>query len=200
MKASAFVPASVPVQALAVRITPELRQALLDAQGSGQQISFRLGAQPPSDHLHAASGPPAVIRIGGQEFPFSTSVPESKAELVQLPGRGSGCMGVGTVVQKLGMQVSEAHDPHCLSGLIDAMQGCCLWRTAAWAHGRSCIRSHDRVPLHDTQRSLDAASAALNRARAAGADAQAKPGRQAVLLDQREASAGVVGTFSMMGG
>ena len=107
MQAHAFLPSGdSPCTSLAVRITPELRQALLEAHETGQRISFRLSGQSAplgSDH-HAA---PAAFRIGDQEFPFNTSASESKAELVQLPrrGRGGGCMeAVGTVVQKLGMQ------------------------------------------------------------------------------------------------
>ena len=109
MHTCAFVPSSSPAHAYAVRITPEIKQALLDAQAAGQPISFRPGGSSPQATTSDQHGHP-VLCIGGNEYAFSTAVQETKAELVQLPGRigGRNCMGVGMVMQKLGMNVSYA--------------------------------------------------------------------------------------------
>lgn len=81
-----------PRSASLIRLTPQLRAALLDAQAAGQAASIRF-----SD-----SGAPSVIKVGEQSFSFTVRAEDRVCDLVRLPSNGTdAAVEVGTVKQTL---------------------------------------------------------------------------------------------------
>ena len=103
-----FAFAADPSYAAHIRLTPELRQALNAAQSSQQPVSLRMAERQGDRDKGLPDQQWAVLTIGDREFSFSSAV--DNAEIVQLPDPskpGSQCLGLGSVRQKLNLQVQS---------------------------------------------------------------------------------------------
>eukprot|EP00195_Chlamydomonas_chlamydogama_P017098 CAMPEP_0202897242 /NCGR_PEP_ID=MMETSP1392-20130828/6061_1 /ASSEMBLY_ACC=CAM_ASM_000868 /TAXON_ID=225041 /ORGANISM="Chlamydomonas chlamydogama, Strain SAG 11-48b" /LENGTH=407 /DNA_ID=CAMNT_0049582833 /DNA_START=172 /DNA_END=1392 /DNA_ORIENTATION=+ len=96
---SSFGFSAQPAYAVHIRLTPELKAAIVQAQQAGHAVSLRFKQDGPFNQQ-------AILTIGGQEFFFS-SASENNCDVIQLPDSSDPqpeCTAVGCIKQKLNMQ------------------------------------------------------------------------------------------------
>ncbi|GIL69412.1 hypothetical protein Vretimale_13503 [Volvox reticuliferus] len=81
--------------AVQLRLTPELKQALISARASGEPFSLRFRDEPHRE---------AVLTVAGQEYFFSTAQQAGQVEVVEMDPGSKSASSVASVKQRLTIQ------------------------------------------------------------------------------------------------
>ncbi|PNH08641.1 hypothetical protein TSOC_004791 [Tetrabaena socialis] len=84
--------------AVQLRLTPELKQALINAQASGEAVSLRFREEPLRE---------AVLAVAGQEYCFTTAPQAGQVEVVELAPRSRGATSIAGIKHRLTLQVRQ---------------------------------------------------------------------------------------------
>ncbi|KXZ53992.1 hypothetical protein GPECTOR_5g104 [Gonium pectorale] len=97
--------------AVQLRLTPELKQALINARAVGEPVSLRFREEPQRE---------AVMSIGNTEYVFSSAPAAGQLEVLELAPKARGATAVAAIRQRLTLQRAADSDarPRGLAGSL----------------------------------------------------------------------------------
>lgn len=118
--------------AVQLRLTPELKGLLQQAQAEGTHVSLRFRHEPYRD---------VILTVGGQEFFFASTTNPGAVEVIQLPTPASSyeCSSIAGIRQRLGLQRGR-----------DADAAAARSRVADEAKDKAAKQLHDTTPGRPT--------------------------------------------------